>query len=96
MTFYIRATDFFARQIQKLNGQSRRIIRNKIGLIKQNPYRFKRIHSKKFNKVFRIRLSLEGRETMLIYVVLEPNIIIVCLLERKNEYKDLEKYLAKI
>ena len=96
MTFTVKATEFFIQQTEKLNEQSKRIIQNKIGLIKEDPYRFKRIHSKKFSKVFRVRLNLEGKETRLIYVVLEPNIIIACLLERKNDYRDLEKYLAKI
>ena len=69
---------------------------DKINLIKENPYRYKRIRSKKYSKVFRIRFSVENRETRLIYVILEPDIILVCLLDRKKDYNDLEKYLGKI
>ena len=96
MTFKVKALDFFLKQVEKLDEKSKKLIEEKIELIKENPFRFKRIHSKKFNKVFRVRLNLHGRETRLIYVVLEPNILIVCLLERKKKYRDLEKYLSKI
>lgn len=96
MSFRVKALEFFIQQLEKLDEKSKGIIREKIRLIKENPFRFKRIHSRKFNKVFRARLNLQGKETRLIYVVLEPNIVIVCLLERKKGYRDLEKYLSKI
>ncbi len=96
MTFKVIALEFFVEQAEKLDSKGKRIVREKIELIKQNPYRFKRIHSKKFSKVFRVRLNLRGKESRLVYVVLEPNIILVCLLERKKNYRDLEKYLSKI
>ena len=96
MSFKIRALEFFVQQVENLDEKSKRRIREKIELIKENPFRFKRIHSKKFNKAFRVRLNLQGKETRLIYVVVEPNIIIVCLLERKKDYKDLEKHLSQI
>jgi len=96
MSFIIKTTKTFSRQTKKLDSKSKKLIREKIGLIEENPFRFKRIHSKKFNKAFRVRLNLQGKETRLIYVVVEPNIIIVCLLERKKDYKDLEKHLSQI
>ena len=65
-------------------------------MIKESPYRYKKIHSKQFSKVFRIRLNLQSKEIRLIYVVIEPNIVLVCLLERKKNYSDLEKYLKKL
>ena len=96
MSFKVKALDFFVKQVEKLDEKSKRTIREKIELVKKNPYRFKRIHSKKFSKVFRVRLNLQGKETRLIYAVLEPNILIVCLLERKKKYRNLDKYLSKI
>ena len=95
MTFQIKTSFVFLEQVRKLGKESRKLIGSKIDLIKENPYRFKRIHSKSFSKVFRVRLSMEGKETRLVYAVIEPNIIIACLLERKNDYKDLEKTLEK-
>lgn len=96
MSFKIKPLDVFLRQLEKLGKEDKEKINEKILLIKENPYRFKRIHSKEFSKTFRIRLNLSGKETRLIYVLLEPNIIMVCLLERKKNYHDLEKYLSKI
>ena len=96
MNFIIKALEIFEDQIKDLDDKSKRIINDKINLIKENPYRYKRIHSKLFSKVFRVRLNIKSEETRLIYVVIEPNIILVCLLERRKDYKDLEKYLKKI
>ncbi len=95
MSFTLNALDFFIQQVEELDEKSKKQIKEKIALIKENPFRFKRIRSKKFNKVSRVRLSLQGKETRLIYVVLEPNILIACLLERKKDYRDLEKYLKR-
>ena len=96
MNFIIKALEIFEDQIKGLDDKSKRIIENKISLIKDNHYRYKRIHSKLFSKVFRVRLNIKSEETRLIYVVIEPNIILVCLLEGRRDYKDLEKYLKKI
>ncbi|RLI98825.1 MAG: hypothetical protein DRP00_01065 [Candidatus Aenigmatarchaeota archaeon] len=96
MRYKIRATDFFFSQIRKLDKRSKKIIKNKIELIKINPYRYKRIHSKKFSKIFRVRLNLKGKEIRLVYAIIKNLIILICLLERRREYKDLEKYLKKI
>jgi len=85
-----------AKELDKLDESSRRLIYSKIQLIKQNPYRFKRLHSNQYSKVFRVRFSLNKQDTRLIYVVIEPDIVLVCLLDRGKEYKDLEKFLKRI
>ena len=96
MTFAVKLSPVMVEQLNNLDDKSKKIIWEKIKLIEENPFHFKKIHSQRFRKVFRVRLSIQGRETRLIYVVLEPNIIIACLLERKRDYKDMEKYLKKI
>ncbi|MFH1181771.1 MAG: hypothetical protein V1702_02335 [Candidatus Woesearchaeota archaeon] len=96
MNFMIKALEFFKQQVEALDEKSRRIIYDKIQLIKQNPYRYKKIHSKKYSKVFRIRLNVNSEETRMIYVVIEPNIVLVCLLDRKKGYRDLERYLNNL
>ena len=93
MVHQIKALEYFKKQVENLDKKSRKIILEKIGLIKENPYRYKKIHSKKYSRVFRLRLNLNKKELRLIYVIIEPKIILVCLLERKKNYKDLEKYL---
>jgi len=96
MRYSVISSKDFKKQFDKLDEKSHRIIYDKVQLIKENPYRFKAVHSKSYSKVFRVRLNLRGKETRLIYVVLQPNIILVCLLDRKKDYKDLEKYLKRI
>ncbi len=81
MIFKLIPSNTFLKQIRNLDSKSKVIIKDKIRLIKENPYRYKKIHSKLFSKVFRIRLTIKNKETRLIYVVIEPNIILVCLLE---------------
>jgi len=96
MKHEVRALKFFLDQINQLDKKSKQVIHDKIQLIKENPYRYKRIHSKQYSKVFRVRFSIQNKETRLIYTVIEPQIILVCLLDRKKDYDDLEKNLNKI
>ena len=95
MTFSVKATPYFIAQISQLSSHAKRMVAGKIALISENPYGFKRINSKQYSKVFRVRLKLDGKETRLIYVVLEPEVVLACLLERKNDYRDLEAALEK-
>jgi len=96
MTYEIVASGTFLKQIENLPAKYKEQIDKKIDLIKQNPFRFKAMHARLYSRVFRVRLNIEGNETRLIYVVLGSKVIIACLLDRSGEYKDLEKYLAKI
>jgi mRNA-degrading endonuclease RelE of RelBE toxin-antitoxin system len=86
----------FLDQFRKLDKKSKRIIDDKISLIMENPYRYKKIHSHSYSKLFRVRLEVQSKQKRLIYAVVEPNVVIVCLLDRKGEYKDLEKYISKL
>ena len=61
----------FLEQIRKFSKKSRKLIGKKIELIRFNPYRFKGVRSKKFSKVFRVRMTLDGKERRLIYVVIK-------------------------
>ncbi len=96
MSYGIKSLKFFEKQINERDSNFKRLIYEKIELIKENPYRYKRIHSKRYSKVFRIRFNFSGKEVRLVYVIVEPNVILVCLLDRKKDYRDLERYLSKI
>jgi len=96
MNFKIIPSNKFNKQLKKLDGNSKKIIYDKIQLIKQNPYRYKKIHSNKFSRVFRVKLSINKQDTRLVYVIIEPDIILACLLDRGRNYKDLDKYLKRI
>lgn len=96
MIFQLNSTEEFKKQFDELDEKSKRIVHDKIQLIKQNPYRYKRLNAKYLSKLFRIRFSIQSKETRLIYAVIEPNIILICFIDRKKDYKDLEKYLKKL
>ena len=96
MKFEFVATEFFIEQIRDLDRKSRDQIKEKINLILSDPFRFKRIHSKTVHDVFKVRLNIRSKEMRLIYAVLSPNIVLVCLLNRENNYTDLEKYLQEL
>lgn len=96
MKFELVSTEFFQQQFDKLPEKYKRLIKKKVKLIEKSPFRFKKIHSKSYSRVFRVRVNIEGKETRLIYVVLGLKIILVCLFDRTKGYKDLESYLAKI
>jgi len=96
MSFEIVPSKYFLDQIKNFDSKTKALIYDKIQAIKENPYRNKKIHSKKFSRVFRIRLNISNKEKRLIYVILAPKIILVCFLDRDKDYKDLEKYLKRI
>jgi mRNA-degrading endonuclease RelE of RelBE toxin-antitoxin system len=96
MSFEIVPSKYFLDQIRNLDEKSKRIIREKIELIRDNHYRNKKIHSKRFSRIFRVRLNINNKDKRLIYVILTPKIILACLIERDKNYKDLEKYLSKV
>jgi len=96
MNLILTHTDIFLEQVSSLDLKSKELIKSKIELIKINPFRFKRINSKKFNRVFRVRFNLKGVETRLVYVIFEQKIVLICLFDRDKGYNDLEKLLAKV
>ena len=96
MTYNIKAFEIFEKQTRNLDDKSARIVEDKIRLIKENPFRFKRLNSKIYSRVFEVKLNIQSRATRLIYVILQPNIILVCFLNRKDDFKNLEGYLKKL
>jgi mRNA-degrading endonuclease RelE of RelBE toxin-antitoxin system len=85
----------FLKQIRDLNKQSRNLIKLKINLLKNNPFRFKRLTGYSL-ALFRIRLKLNGTNSRLIYCLEGTVIKLICILDRNKNYKDLKKYLAII
>ena len=96
MEFEVKALHFFKEQVRGRDEKTKRLIHDKIKLVKANPYRYKKIRSRQYRRVFRIRFSIGGKEVRMIYTVIGSMIVLVCLLDRKRDYDDLEKYLKKI
>lgn len=77
--FIIKPTKFLIEQIKELDNKTKRIIYDKKELIKINPFRYKRVHSKNYNHVFSVKFSSEREAKRLIYVVIK-NIIFLCFI----------------
>ncbi len=50
MNFEVKALSFFREQVESRDAKSRKIIYGKIQLLKQNPYRHKKLHSQLYSK----------------------------------------------
>jgi len=92
----IKPTKFLIEQVKKLDNKTKKIIYDKKELIKINPFRYKKVHSKNYNHVFSIRLSSEREAKRLIYVIIRDIVFLCFILDRSKGYKDLEKYFKKI
>lgn len=95
MKFKLVSTKDFQEQSKNLDKKTKRIIDNKLDLILENPFRFKALKSSG-HRLFRIPFKINSKEMRLIYKIIKPNIILICLLERKHNYKDLKKYLKNL
>lgn len=95
MEFKLISTKGFQEQSKYLDIKTKRIIDNKLDLILENPFRFKALKCSG-HRLFRVPLNINSKEVRLIYKIIKPNIIFICLLERKHDYKDLKKYLKNL
>jgi len=95
MEFLIQAHPLFVEQLDELSPDSKRILNNKIKLIKSNPFRNKRIQGYHL-PLFRIRFEDNRKEKRMIYLVDKPCIKLICIIDRDKDYKDLEEYLKRV
>ncbi len=92
--YVLKPTAFFLGQLDKLSDDSKKLLSQKLMLLKENPFRFKRIKGYKLF-LFRIRFEDNRREKRLLYLVDKPFVKVLCILDRKHEYSDLKMYLRK-
>jgi mRNA-degrading endonuclease RelE of RelBE toxin-antitoxin system len=96
MTDYeLLPSHFFLEQIEDLSDEAAKLVEEKLLLVKQNPYRYKKIEGYKLF-LFRIRFQDNRKEKRIIYLVDKPKVKILCILDRGKDYKDLKKYLKKL
>ena len=94
MEYEIIPSAFFLEQIDELSDEAAKLIEKKLLLVKNNPYRFKRIQG--YNLLlFRIRFEDERKEKRVIYLIDKPNVKVLCILDRSSEYKQLRKFLKR-
>lgn len=94
MNFKVVATDVFMGQLKELDKKTRRIIETKIELIERNPYRFKPLVGYRL-RLFRVRFNIENRESRLVYCVIEPDVVLLCILSRDKGYRELDGIIEK-
>lgn len=95
MKYDIRPSKFFLEQVDDLSSEAAKLILDKLQLVKENPFRYKRIHGYELF-LFRIRFADERKEKRVIYLVDKPDVKVLCILDRDKGYKDLNSYLKKL
>ena len=95
MAFEVIPSKIFLEQLDDLSDSAIKLIDNKIKILEENPFHYKRIVG--YNLfIFRIRFEDQKKEKRLIYLVEKGKVIILCILDRDKEYKDLENYLRRL
>ena len=94
MVYDLIPTKTLLEQLKSLDKKAKRIIQNKILLLKENPFLNKRLSGFHF-PLFRIRFKNHNAESRLIYSVEGAKVVLICLLDRRKDYKDLLKFLKK-
>ncbi len=94
MEYELIPSKFFLEQLDQLTSDAKKIIKEKLRLVKSNPYRFKRIVG--FNLFLcRIRFEDNRKEKRVVYLVDKPQVKLLCILDRGSEYKHLRKFLKQ-
>src|SRR3989338_4347357 len=96
MDFELASTAYFKEQFEKLTNEEKRKIKDRLLLAKQNPYRNKSVHSKRFGRLFRIRMEIQQIECRIVYAVLGKQIFVAGIIDRRHDYSDLENLLDKL
>jgi hypothetical protein len=95
MEYEFKPSHFFLQQAEELSDEAARIVESRLKLVKINPFRNKRIEGYSLF-LFRIRFEDNKREKRVVYLVDKPYIKLICILDRKDDYKDLRKYLKSL
>lgn len=90
--YKIEPTYFFMRQSALLSSDAKLIVDAKIDMLKENPFRFKRLQYAGL-LLFRIRFSDRRKEKRIIYTVQSDVVRLICILDRSRGYTDLRKYI---
>lgn len=95
--FELFYTEYFMKQWTEFNDKSKEFIKDKLRIVKENPYRYP-VH-KGYTRVRKIKLSMEGKYQRLMYALHMPesnNILILGVFARKCNYKDFENIFKNL
>jgi mRNA-degrading endonuclease RelE of RelBE toxin-antitoxin system len=93
LKFETKPTKFFLSQLKKLTLKEKRIISDKLKIIRENPFRYKKL--KGYRNTFEVKLNFEDSYSRLIYCVFVPetnNITVFGIFKRRNDFKDFKNF----
>lgn len=93
--YEVLPSKYFLSQLENLEIKVIESIYKKLQLLEINPNRNKPLIHKKYN-LLRIRLTNINKEIRIVYTIKKPKVKVLFILNRDNNYKDLEKYLKKV
>ncbi len=90
----LKPSNFFLEQVEGLSKEARRVVADKLRLLKENPFRYKAL--KGFGLfLFRVRFEDSRREKRIVYLIEGKFIKVLCIIDRDKGYKNLKKYLKR-
>lgn len=95
MTKTLRPSRLFLQQAAQLTEPERLLVAEKLQLAKLNPFRYKSLSIPGLTRVFEIKITLQGAYSRIVYVLDGQEIRIACIINRKNDFRDLMKLLYK-
>lgn len=95
MTLSLKPSKVFLAQVRELPQDERLLIAEKLELAKLNPYRYKSLSVPGLTKVFEIKITLKGLYSRIVYTIEGSELRVECIINRKNDFKDLVKLLHK-
>lgn len=93
--YTVKPSNFFLSQLKNLNCKTIESIYSKLKLLETNPKRNKKLFHDKY-LLLRIRLTDVNKEIRIVYTIKKYEVRVLFILDRSNNYKDLEKYLKKV
>lgn len=95
--FELNFTRLFEKQWISYDEKTRDLIREKLLLLKKNPFRYP-VH-KGYMQVRKVKLSVEGKYQRLMFALHIPEvnqILILGVFERSKDYKDFERRFQQL
>lgn len=92
MTYELIPEELFKKQIKELSKKSQTQLLKKLIYTKQHPFSNKSLIGFKI-KLFRIRFKDNNIEKRVIYTIKRNQILLLTILERKHDYKELKQVL---
>ncbi|MDD5111598.1 MAG: hypothetical protein PHG85_03570 [Candidatus Altiarchaeota archaeon] len=96
-SFELQYTRFFEEQWLGFGEKARRLIQDKLRLVKQNPYRYETLEG--YMRVRKVKLAIEGKYQRLLYALHMPDanqIFILGVFERDKGYEEFERKFSQL